>query len=136
MSKADLDAFGVTKEELDATQDINPTLRIAQYFENHSYMDVTFTQAKPEMVKVKDDKGKEEERPVISVDLDGVEYSLWLSAKTLRLGVGKVANEHGFDLDGVTVRITQTPAHHETYGDYNAYNVQEISEQRNNLAGD
>ena len=56
-------------------------------------------------------------------------YGLWLSSKTLKMGVTRVAQNNNGSLAGVTVRIHKGKADYKNYGENTVYRVSEFSKE-------
>ena len=99
-----------------------------QWFDlGNTSIELTFNEEKPKTIEFqkKNTQGELETKKasVITVSFDNLKYTLWLSSKTLSMGIARVFAKSKNNLDGVTVRINRTNAEHDVYGDYWAYNV-------------
>lgn len=126
------DLFGVSEEELEKTEKIIPSFNYGDYLKNNAFVEFEFSESAPREIEVPDDEEKTGKRKakVITITFLGTEYTLWLSAKTVRMGVAQIWKNNNGDLTGVKVRMTCSKAKHEKYGEYTAYGLQEIKEDR------
>lgn len=148
MKQENLELFGITKDELNQSKDILPTLDMGKKLEDESRLVLTFIEDKPKLVNVRDvmSKDKDARRDVPSIGIflhevhrpqaDGKhliipmneKYNMFLSSKTLRLGIGKIFDSHQENLKDVKVKIHKTKADFKGYGENTCYTVSEIEE--------
>jgi hypothetical protein len=124
---ADINEFGLTKEESEKIRDIPPTLNLGK-LEMGQTVEVEFTEQKPRLVKFKEKAtGLDKEQYAINcVDkFSGVEVTVWLSAKTLKQSLFNLYKKHNGSLKGVHAIISTRPYEHPTYGESKAYIVTE-----------
>lgn len=125
--------WDVTPEQRENSKDIVPTLQISQYLANNESIEVEFLEDVPRNIEVptKDDKGnvteETETRKAITVKCMGAEYTLWLSATSLRIPLANLWESHNNSLKGIKVRIGKRTGRHPKYGDTEYYRVQEIT---------
>lgn len=121
------DLFGITDDELEKSKNIKPNLDLGT-MEINSQIMVEFLDTEP--IEVETPQGKYSKSAlVIGVKLlDGTnaEYSLFLSSKTLRLGVAKLYDESK-NLIGQKVIIKKTRVNFKNFGENDCYNVIKIS---------
>ena len=117
--------FGVTSEDVEKGDDIIPSLNLKALLEGESHVDVEIVESKPREIEFTDKEGEKVKAPVITVNYEDTEFTLWLSAKTMRMGFARLFRDNNGNLKGVKARITSKEATHAKFGKYNAYNVQE-----------
>lgn len=122
--------FGIDKETLEKSKDIKPILDLGAMKDN-SIVRVEFSEKEPREVETPNSKYSKTARVISVKDItegeqNSLEYSLFLSAKTLSLGVAKIWEKHNFDLTGVKAVIKKTKAVFKEFGENTAYNIQEV----------
>ena len=157
MKDEDYALFGVDKKAVEKSGEIFPTLELGK-LEQEAKVFGVIEQEKPKVVehskkfnlsdKEKEQKAKGEdvkiktsvlnlfvnkiERPQSDGSFLPVEmnetYSLWLSSKSLGLGLGKIAEEHDGNLKGVKIKIHKGKAEYKEFGENTCYSVSEVKE--------
>lgn len=120
-----LDAFGLTSETYEKSKDILPTFDLGKLSDG-SIVILKFLDDLPKEIEVKNKFAKKGDSKtiisrVIPVNVDTVfnmtkdgikeipynqDCSLWLSSKSLSIGVAKIAENHNDSLKGVKVKIS------------------------------
>lgn len=139
----DLGIFGVTPEEVERSKDILPTFDIGQ-IETGSKVVMTILDKKPRDIEHRNiykRKGESDKKttPVLKVFVDTIfrfadnEYieipikenqTLWLSSKSLSLGLAKIFTKNNGSLEGEKITIYIGTADYKDYGENRCYNVQ------------
>lgn len=135
--------FGVSKESIEKSKNIYPTLELGKLEENSIVFGVV-CEEKPNNVKHKNKfkkKGEPEEleTPVLIVFVDTIKrrtsdgeivelpiqekQSLWLSSKSLSLGFAKLYEENSRNLKDIGFKITISTADYKEYGENTCYRV-------------
>lgn len=121
------EVFGLTKEETEKLKDFKPTLNLSNLNVNESKR-LLILDDKPREVEVDDPKaaGKKKKELVIEgVDKDnGLQVTVWLSAKSLRMEFLKVYNKQN-TLKNKHVIVGVREYDHPKYKKVKAYTVQE-----------
>lgn len=123
--------FGVDQETIDKSKDIKPVLDLGS-LDLNSVVKVEFTEKEPKEIETPNSKYNKVSKVISVKDIthgENLEYSLFLSAKSLSLGIARIYQKHGNDLTGVKVLIKKTKTIYKDYGENIAYNIQEIPEQ-------
>lgn len=121
--------FGLTKEEQDKLKDFKPTLNLSSIKVDES-IDLEILDAEPREVEVEDQEDstkKKKELVIEAVDLrNGLQVSVWLSSKSLRMEFLKIYNKNG-TLKKKKVRVGVREYEHPKYKKrVKAYTAQEI----------
>lgn len=126
--------FGITKELVDKSKDILPVLDLGNA-DIGSKFKIEFIESKPRIIETPNSDFSDTAK-VINVkeislgneEFEGaVKYSLFLSSKSLALGVGKLWIEHNKDLEGVKCLISVGETNYKKFGKNRCYTVQEIT---------
>lgn len=148
-SNVNLEVYGITEEDLEKSKDINPTLNLGK-FEEGAMLDLTILDKEPKFVKhknkfkqsAKDSDEKEtpvlnvvlhtvyrpqEDKTFLNVPMNDEKYSLWLSSKSLSLGLARIAKETLGNLENIKVRIKISLTDYKEFGTNRCYNVTTIN---------
>ena len=117
--------FGIDRATLDKSKDIKPILDLSKLEENETIV-VTFLDKEPHIIETPNSKFSKTARIISVKDENNLEYSLFLSAKSLSLGVGKLWESNNNDLTNVRAIIKKTTAIYKEFGENTAYNIQEM----------
>jgi len=127
--------FGVDKETLDKSKNILPVLDLGK-MEIGTKVKVEFLEDAPREIKTPNNQYGNETAKVINVkeislgegeDEGAVKYSLFLSSKSLALGVARVYVENKESLLGTKVLITISETVYKTFGLNRCYIVQQLT---------
>ena len=105
-----------------------PTIGLQEYFDGGADKLILRVKAWPRPVAWKDAEEVWQSTNVMEVEANGITHSLWLSAKSLRMGVVKAFQDHGQELLGRDILITRRPYVHHKFGKSFAYNVTVLAE--------
>lgn len=127
-----LELFGVSSESVEKSKDIVPTFDLNKSLKDGETVRVQFTEDEPRTVDTPNSKYQKSAN-VIGVkvyndmsDKTGLNYSLFLSSKSLSLGVARLWEKHNRKLKNVFAIIKKTTAVYKEHGENTAYNVQEV----------
>lgn len=141
-NKSLFDVYGVSEESFNKSKDILPTLDIGK-LEVGSRVLLTFLDDAPKLVSIESKfQKKKVDTPVIRVLVDtifrmekdgrlleiptGMNYSLWLSSKSLAMGVLKVHQAHG-TLKDIKISISIGMTDYKDFGENRCYTAQEVN---------
>lgn len=131
-------AFGLTAEEQEKASKMVETFPT---FETGNmavgdFVDFESVSAAPEMVRHKQmnketKKEEEVETPIIRVKLieSGEIFTLWLSAKSLKMHMAKLSSVNDDNLEGVRFRLKKETYEHQTQGKTIGYRVTQLPPQ-------
>jgi len=118
-NEADKEFQQLMKQEIEVYA---PTLSLKEFFENNEILTVTVKDW-PKPVAFQDTEEIWQNSMVLTVEYAGIDYSMWLSAESLKKGVVKAFQDYGDNLIGREIAITRREYRHKKYGDTFAYNV-------------
>jgi len=119
--------FGVKEETVKKAQDIKPVLKLGKDMPYNVPLQIEFMESAPKTVETPNSKFDTSANVITVLDLvTKIEYSMFVSSKTLALGVAKLWTAHNHDLKGVKAQIIKTTAVYKDFGENECYNVQEI----------
>ena len=120
--------FGIDKETLDKSKDIRPILNLGELKVN-DFVKVEFIENEPKKIETPNSKFGKTSRVILVKTLeDGLECSLFMSSKSLSLGIAKVWESNNKQLKGIKVLIKKSIVDYKEFGANNCYNVQQIEE--------
>lgn len=138
------EAFGIDKETFEKSKDILPTLDLGE-LETGSEVYIQFLESMPikevEHQSKFGNKGEKVKTKVLTVSVEkilrqtdsekleipiGEKQTLWLSSKSLRLGIMRIASENNNNLEGLKVVIKKGLATYKQYGENTCYNVVQL----------
>lgn len=134
------DLFGVDYETVQLSKKILPTLNLGKLKEG-SRIKIEFTESCPRMILTPNNPYGAETAKVINVkeislgdteEQGALEYSMFLSSKSLAMGVAVIYDNNNFDLKGCRAVITVSTAEYKNYGENRCYIVQEIKQENDN----
>lgn len=116
--------FGLTKEEQEKLKDFKPTLNLSKLAVNES-VDIQVLDEAPREAETKDDKGEPKKELIVeAIDLrNGLQVTVWLSSKSLRMEFLKAYNKLG-TLKNKKLRIGVREYEHPKYKTVKAYTAQ------------
>lgn len=134
-----LSSFGLTQEEFEKFKDVLPTFNIGQ-IEIGSKVHLTFLDSEPIMVEAKEfGKQTKVPTPCLRVHIETVfrkqsdgqylevpmasDSTLWLSSKTLAMGIYNLFEQNAKNLKGKKAEIIVGIANYKDYGEGRAYRV-------------
>lgn len=122
-----LELFGVESASVEKSLDIKPIYNLGKSFPYNQALEIEFLEDAPKIVETPNSKFKESSRVISILDLTtNLEYSLFLSSKTLSLGVAKLYKLNNNSLKGIRARIIKTTAKFKDFGENDCYVVQQI----------
>ncbi len=129
-----LDLFGVSQEEMEKTEGIIPTLDVSQFLKDpQDSLEVTFVEDNPREIEFLDKQtGKQAKAKVITVECMDDEYTLWLSAVSLRTPIALMHKENN-GLKGLTVRLKKVEGKHKKFGTVSYYRVSRVKNKETNV---
>ncbi len=153
MGDKELKDFGIDQKTLDKSGDIFPPFDLSG-LEDGAKIFIKFVSQKPKVVEHKDIYARDEDGKKIPdakkntgvleifvekvarpqddgsfLDVDYNEtFSLWLSSKSLSIGIAKISQEHNYNLEGVKAKIHKGKAQYKDFGENTCYSVSEVKE--------
>ena len=122
-------AFGIDTETLNKAKDIRPILQLGKNMAYNIAHKVMFQEKLPREIDTPNSPYKDKSRVINVVDLDTqLEYSLFVSSRTLAMGISRIWKAHNEDLTDIKVRIIKSRVIFKEFGENDCYNVQEIKD--------
>lgn len=122
--------FGLSEEEINNLQNFLPILNISK-LEPNSFCIVKFLEEKPTEVETPNSKYSKISKIIKCADLtfdelDPIECSLFLSAKSLNNGLAKLYLENNNSLLNVKAKITVKLINYKNFGENRGYEVERV----------
>lgn len=116
--------YDLDRSDVRDAKDINPSLQLKDGESFRGFF-VTDTPKRVEYMNKK--TGEQEIKRVHIVENSiGARFTLWLSAKTIRMGVASIAKAHGNHIKGVEFVISKRLTTLKPWGEVSLYDVREI----------
>lgn len=130
--------FGLTEEELQKSMDILPTLDLGK-MPIGTKLFLKFAEKEPREIELKE-KGKYGQSSAWVINIDDftlgentvLKYTMFLSAKTLRLAVIKLWKNNDENLENIKIQLIVGSAEFKEFGENRCYTVQQIISNSDN----
>lgn len=128
--------WGLDEETVEKAMEINPVLKLGRDFPYNTPLDIEFTEDKAKEVETPNSDYGDKSTVINVRDLvTNIDYSMFLSSKSLRLGVAKLWVANNKSLIGVKARIVKTQVEYKKFGLNDCYTVQQIKGEYKNPMG-
>lgn len=124
-----LNVFGIDEETIQKSINIRPILDLGQ-LQTGDIVKVEFLEDEPKIIETPNSKFQKTARVIavkeISIVGAELEYSLFLSSKSLALGINRLYVRNGNKLASVKAIIKKDKAVYKDFGENTCYNVQQL----------